>query len=85
MRSAALPFSAQARALTRLHAPPRSTTDFCVGGTCQHVFNTKPCDDLNECTSNDVCSAGVCAGTFSCVATDEWLALEQPKGARCTG
>ncbi len=32
-------------------------------GTCVHTFNTNPCDDGKGCTDNDVCSAGVCAGT----------------------
>ncbi len=44
------------------------TDDACVitdntHGTCVHTFNTNPCDDGKGCTDNDVCSAGVCAGT----------------------
>jgi hypothetical protein len=34
-------------------------------GECveQNVANNTPCDDLDACTTNDVCSAGSCAGT----------------------
>ncbi|MFH1108688.1 MAG: hypothetical protein V1790_05770, partial [Planctomycetota bacterium] len=32
------------------------------GGTCQHVNTTGPCDDGLFCTTNDLCSGGVCQG-----------------------
>jgi hypothetical protein len=36
----------------------------CVDGQCKAIpkDNFKPCDDKNACTSNDQCSAGLCAG-----------------------
>jgi hypothetical protein len=30
---------------------------------CMHAFNAAPCDDGDGCTTGDVCSNGVCAGT----------------------
>lgn len=39
------------------------TTDSCHPITgCQYVDNSDPCDDENECTTNDTCSNGSCAG-----------------------
>ena len=35
----------------------------CGGRTgCAHVAGSAPCDDRNECTVNDRCAAGLCAG-----------------------
>jgi len=42
------------------------TNDSCVGGVCQHTFNTSGCDDGVACTTGDVCAAGACAGTDAC-------------------
>ncbi|MBT9555653.1 MAG: hypothetical protein IV100_06465 [Myxococcales bacterium] len=43
------------------------TTNVCNPQTgCQSSPNTLPCDDGNECTSNDTCAAGACKGTFTC-------------------
>ncbi|GMV40584.1 MAG: hypothetical protein AMXMBFR64_23000 [Myxococcales bacterium] len=44
------------------------TTDTCVPQTgCKHANNANPCDDGSACTTQDVCSAGVCSGkTVSC-------------------
>ncbi len=39
------------------------TSDACIGGACQYTYLTSSCNDGNRCTLNDVCSAGVCAGT----------------------
>ncbi len=41
------------------------TDDSCVEGSCWFVPTTSSiaCDDLNSCTTDDVCSAGVCNGT----------------------
>src|SRR5439155_1450478 len=40
------------------------TDDQCDGlGACTHPNNTAPCDDLNPCTTDDVCSNGACGGT----------------------
>src|SRR5206468_5927876 len=38
------------------------TDDSCSApsGTCVHVDNVAPCDDLDNCTLNDVCSGGSC-------------------------
>jgi hypothetical protein len=38
----------------------------CTNGLCgvEHVPDGTSCDDLNPCTTNDVCTAGVCAGTL---------------------
>ncbi|MGD2107960.1 MAG: hypothetical protein PVI86_01085 [Phycisphaerae bacterium] len=39
------------------------TEDACLGdNTCQYTPNTLPCEDGDFCTSNDVCSGGVCIG-----------------------
>jgi len=37
----------------------------CNTGTrrCEVTYTTSPCDDNNECTDNDICSAGTCFGT----------------------
>ena len=32
-------------------------------GNCINTNNNAPCDDLDACTENDVCSGGVCQGT----------------------
>jgi hypothetical protein len=42
------------------------TTDVCNSGQCGHSNNTASCNDGKSCTSNDVCSAGRCAGTSTC-------------------
>jgi hypothetical protein len=40
------------------------TDDSCDGiEGCRHVLNAATCDDGNDCTTGDVCAAGVCAGT----------------------
>jgi hypothetical protein len=38
----------------------------CTNGVCgvENVPNGTSCDDLNSCTTNDMCAAGVCAGTL---------------------
>ena len=38
------------------------TDNTCNAGTCMTTDNTDPCDDGLDCTENDVCQAGVCAG-----------------------
>ncbi|MBM4395167.1 MAG: putative metal-binding motif-containing protein [Deltaproteobacteria bacterium] len=42
------------------------TDDLCApgagGGTCSHVFNTRPCNDGSACTTGDVCASGTCGG-----------------------
>jgi len=38
------------------------TDETCDHGSCISSFNSAPCDDDDGCTSNDVCSAGTCAG-----------------------
>jgi len=39
----------------------------CTNGLCgvENVPDGTSCDDLNPCTTNDVCAAGVCAGTLT--------------------
>ncbi|UCC30743.1 MAG: hypothetical protein JSU86_00400 [Phycisphaerales bacterium] len=39
------------------------TADVCNAGVCEYVDLTDPCNDGDLCTLNDVCSAGLCAGT----------------------
>ena len=40
------------------------TSDTCGPASgCVHTNNTATCDDLDPCTSGDVCAAGSCAGT----------------------
>jgi len=39
------------------------TTDTCTDGACVYTDNTAPCNDLNACTTDDICAAGACAGT----------------------
>ena len=52
------------------------TLDHCVNGTCTHLPATGPaCDDGAPCTSDDLCTAGNCAGTaYGC-----------DDGLECTG
>ncbi|PRP93191.1 hypothetical protein ENSA5_44580 [Enhygromyxa salina] len=38
------------------------TDDMCVEGECAHPDNANPCDDMDACTENDVCSNGSCDG-----------------------
>jgi hypothetical protein len=38
------------------------TSPACVGGFCDNVPNSNTCSDGNACTTNDVCSGGVCVG-----------------------
>ncbi|MCA9612483.1 MAG: hypothetical protein KC586_06955, partial [Myxococcales bacterium] len=38
------------------------TDDACVEGRCERANNTASCNDGLFCTTNDVCSAGVCMG-----------------------
>jgi len=44
------------------------TADKCVGGECSHPpLNGAACDDGNDCTSDDQCADGACAGKpYSC-------------------
>ncbi|NOT02230.1 MAG: hypothetical protein HOP29_16600, partial [Phycisphaerales bacterium] len=39
------------------------TDESCPAGTCVFANNTEPCSDGNNCTTGDVCTAGVCGGT----------------------
>ena len=39
------------------------TDDSCALGICQNIDNAASCDDAEDCTENDTCSAGACAGT----------------------
>ncbi|NOS99246.1 MAG: hypothetical protein HOP29_01310 [Phycisphaerales bacterium] len=38
------------------------TDDVCNAGVCQNPNNTAPCDDKNQCTTGDLCTAGACIG-----------------------
>lgn len=41
------------------------TRDTCAGGKCFYKdLNGPVCDDLNMCTSNDTCIAGICTGSI---------------------
>ncbi len=44
------------------------TADLCSGGVCNHepANDGLACDDGSGCTYDDLCAAGVCAGTLSC-------------------
>jgi len=44
------------------------TNDSCdpKTGACTNLPNTDTCADGNTCTTNDVCSGGKCAGTYTC-------------------
>ena len=43
------------------------TDDLCVGGTCQHIANSAPCDDGELCTHSDSCNGGFCFGVvYTC-------------------
>ncbi len=47
------------------------TDDSCDEATgCSHEFNAAPCDDLNSCTTGDVCVAGTCLGKGSLECDD---------------
>jgi len=46
---------------------------FCDSGLCYWEYNSLPCDDGDVCTTDDVCSEGVCAG----------IPLECPVGEQC--
>lgn len=40
------------------------TDDNCIGpGDCSNPFNTRPCNDLNQCTTDGICTNGTCVGT----------------------
>ena len=48
------------------------TNDLCdpkVG--CEHVPNSAPCSDGNACTTDDICSGGVCVATVSVDCDDD--------------
>ncbi|RME37020.1 MAG: hypothetical protein D6788_10395 [Planctomycetota bacterium] len=48
------------------------TQNVCVNGTCSTTNLTGSCDDGDRCTVNDVCAAGVCAGTpVDCTALSD--------------
>lgn len=40
------------------------TDDTCEDGSCIFSNNAAPCDDGDDCTENDVCTNGACAGTI---------------------
>ena len=42
------------------------TTDTCVAGACQYANNAASCNDGLDCTSDDICGGGACAGTSNC-------------------
>ncbi|MBM4354478.1 MAG: hypothetical protein FJ109_11920 [Deltaproteobacteria bacterium] len=47
------------------------TDDSCdPANGCIHKFNQAPCDDLNSCTTGDMCKKGVCIGTGSIECDD---------------
>ncbi|MGB0716526.1 MAG: hypothetical protein ACPGXK_11640, partial [Phycisphaerae bacterium] len=39
------------------------TDDTCDAGVCMFTDNNASCDDMNNCTENDACDAGTCAGS----------------------
>ena len=39
------------------------TDERCVGGLCEQIGNTNPCNDNDLCTDNDRCNSGFCVGT----------------------
>jgi len=41
------------------------TDDSCVAGKCSHTNNDSPCDDGQQCSTNDHCVNGVCVGESS--------------------
>lgn len=54
------------------------------------VADGTTCDDANQCTANDLCSAGVCAGTMvadgtTCFDTDVCTSNDQCTGGVCRG
>ncbi len=68
----------------------RADETSCVFGTCDvgvctgslgAVANTTPCNDLDDCTNTDVCTAGTCAGTL----TNSCFADEGCQTGHCVG
>jgi hypothetical protein len=63
------------------------TTEMCDStGACTHPFNTDPCVDNNDCTTNDKCNgAGVCVGTsITCTALDQCHEAGTCSGGVCS-
>jgi hypothetical protein len=63
------------------------TADACDGlGGCVHTPLTgNACDDRNDCTSNDICKAGVCAGTaYRCESGNQCMAALCDGRGGCT-
>jgi len=54
------------------------SSDFCIDDSCDSIlgcqtsFNTAPCNDLVSCTTNDVCSLGICSGTTNDSLCEPW-------------
>ena len=46
------------------------TTESCVDGFCQYVYNTDSCDDTNPCTTGEACSGGTCTGGSAVTCDD---------------
>lgn len=63
-----------------------------IGSTCyfSNAANGKVCNDYNECTINDVCTAGVCGGTsilngFACSDNNTCTYNDKCTGGVCVG
>jgi hypothetical protein len=54
-------------------------TEVCNGidDDCDGTIDQISCDDANPCTTDDVCTAGVCAGTLICAGTDTSCGCEE--------
>lgn len=51
-------------------------------GVCLHPNNAAPCDDMDACTINDVCTGGTCGGT-DCAAQDPTTPLCNAGACEC--
>jgi hypothetical protein len=60
------------------------TTDACVEGVCQYVYNTDPCNDGNGCTADDTCFEGGCFGSPITAPPDVTGVALQPDRATVT-
>jgi mannose/cellobiose epimerase-like protein (N-acyl-D-glucosamine 2-epimerase family) len=54
------------------------TNDICSNGLCTYFNNTSSCDDSNDCTTEDRCKEGVCAGTSGACYEPEGTYLVHP-------
>lgn len=61
------------------------TDDKCDGasGVCLYTANSATCDDGSDCTANDACGSGICAGKMTCPSCGDGVCDSEETAFNC--